>query len=391
MDKSELVLDRPTAKAAGSERRTNGQPMPADAIHAGLTTLLTAAAERGASDIHLVPGNPPLLRVHGRLENLGEASWTSDDVQAIAAAILPPPTYEVFEQLKNADCSVTFDHDGTTHRFRANVYLARGNWCICFRHIATEIPSLDWLGFPQPLADRLVDYKDGLVLITGETGSGKSSTLASLLALRRQKRSSHILTIEEPIEYIHEPGGASVISQREVGRDVDSFADGLKYGLRQDPDVILVGEIRDRETAAMAISAAETGHLIFATMHTRDAKGALTRLIDLFPHDSQDDIRTQLAMSLRSVISQRLLPAATDGERRVLALEVLHVTQQVEVTIRQGRIETLESTLQTGQRGGMVRLDDDLRRLVREGRITLETARHFAKDPDSLSTAGRAW
>jgi twitching motility protein PilT len=176
-----------------------------------------------------------------------------------------------------------------------------------------------------------------------------------------------------------------------VGRDVDSFADGLKYGLRQDPDVVLVGEIRDRETAQMALSAAETGHLIFTTLHTRDAKGALTRFVDLFPHDSQDDVRKQLAMSLRSVVSQHLLPSAVPGEKRVLALEVLHATPQVQAAIRAGKIESIESNIQTGRKEGMLKLDDDLQRLVRLGKISVETARRFAKDPTAIVANSPAW
>lgn len=356
-----------------------------------LRRMLLLAAEQEASDVHLVPGYAAMFRVHGHLESVGGPQLDSDQIRAMAASILPPPVYERFDETKNADCSISFEHAGRWLRYRANAYLARDAWCLCLRHIPNQIPALKWLGFNEELAQRLVMLNNGLVLITGETGSGKSSTLASLIHLLREMRPAHILTIEEPIEYIHEPGGASVVTQREVGRDVDSFADGLKYGLRQDPDVILVGEIRDRDTAQMALSAAETGHLIFATMHTRDAKGALTRLVDLFPHESQDDIRTQLAMSLRSVVSQRLLPASAEGERRVLAMEVLHVTQPVQVTIRSGRFEQLESALQTGTRTGMIPLDDDLRRLAREGKITIETARRFAKEPEGLASAGRSW
>ncbi len=355
-----------------------------------LIALLREAARREASDVHLVPGYPPTLRVHGNLELIGDQVLTSDQIRRLTEPVLPPAVAALFEETKNADCSVSLGAGDSTLRFRANVYLARDAWCACFRHIPNEIPTLEWLGFPRELAEKLVGHKNGLVLITGQTGSGKSSSLAALIDLVRHSRAAHILTIEEPIEYIHEAGGTSVVTQREVGRDVESFADGLKYGLRQDPDVILVGEIRDRETAQMAISAAETGHLVLATMHTRDAKGALTRLVDLFPHEAQDDLRTQLAMSLRSVVSQHLLPAAA-GERRVLALEVLHATQPVQVAVRTGRIETLDSALQTGARAGMLTLDDDLRRLAREGKITPETARAYAKEPDLINGSSKSW
>jgi len=365
--------------------------MPAHTIDGELLALLQTAGEREASDLHLVPGYPPTLRVHGQLAALGATPLAAEQIERLAQSILAPAVFARFEEVKNADCSVAFERGGETFRFRANVYLACESWCICFRHIANHPPTLQWLGFPAELAERLVSHNNGLVVITGETGAGKSSTLAALIQLLRERFSSHILTIEEPIEYVYGPGGKSVVTQREVGRDVDSFADGLKYGLRQDPDAILVGEIRDRETAQMALSAAETGHLILTTMHTRDAKGAITRLVDLFPQEAQDDLRRQLAMSLRSVVSQVLLPAATEGERRVLAIEVLHVNPQVQVAIRNGRIETLESVLQTGAREGMITLDDDLRRLVREGKITVETARQFAKDPDALTATARTW
>jgi len=364
-------------------------------VHEGpddhLRELLLFAAARNASDVHLVPGQPPALRIHGHLELTDLPTLTSDEIGRMAASILPPPIFDDFEQLKNADCSVWFSEDGQRLRFRANVYLARDGWCICLRHIPNEIPSLEWLGFPAELAERLVSNQNGLVIITGEVGAGKSSTLAALINLLRSRRRAHILTIEEPIEYIFEPDGRSLITQREVGRDVDSFADGLKYGLRQDPDVIMVGEIRDRETAQMALSAAETGHLILTTLHTRDAKGALTRLVDLFPHEAQDDVRAQLALSLRSVVSQKLLPSGREGDRRVLVLEVLHASPAVQATIRSGRIETLESALQMGLRDGMILLDDELRRLLREGRISIETARAYAKDPSAFNATNRRW
>lgn len=391
MIRQQINFEPPSVGLPAWSPRDKDRRMPRSAPSPELLAFLRTAADQDASDVHLVPGHPATLRIHGRLVALGDEYVESEHVQRIAASVLPAAVFDRFEETKNADCSVSFEHGGERLRFRANFYLARDAWCACFRHIPNQIPSLKWLGFSEELAERLVSYQDGLVLVTGETGAGKSSSLAALIALLRERRDAHILTIEEPIEYIHEHGGRSLVTQREVGRDVDSFADGLKYGLRQDPDVILVGEIRDRETAQMALSAAETGHLIFATMHTRDAKGALTRYVDLFPQGVQGDIRTQLAMSLRSVISQKLLPPAHEGERRVLAMEVLHVTPPVQVVIRSGRFEKIESSLQTGVREGMLLLDDDLRRLVREGRITVETARAFAHDPGNLAATSQSW
>jgi len=358
---------------------------------AELLELLEIAVERGASDVHLVPGYSPTFRVNGRLQSAEGGALDAEQTQQMIESLLPERSRAGLHEFKNSDCSVSLLHKGTEYRFRANVYLAREHWCACLRHIPSEIPSLEWLGLGRDLAERLISHRNGLVIITGVTGSGKSATLASLVNLLRQDASKRVLTVEEPIEYIYPAGVGAIVTQREVGRDVDSFADGLKHGLRQDPDVILVGEIRDRETAQMALTAAETGHLILTTLHTRDAKGALTRLVDLFPHDSQDDIRTQLAMSLRSVVCQRLLPSLNETGKRTLALEVLHTNQAVQSTIRSGKIESIESAIQAGKRDGMFTLDDDLQRLVREKKIAVDTARHYATNPGALVGPSQAW
>ena len=356
-----------------------------------LLKLLHRAAARGASDVHLVPGYPATFRIHGHLESVSTAALTAEQVEQAVRELVPERLEAALPHWQGGDSSFSIVHDGSPCRFRANVYLSQGEWCACLRHIPNEIPTFEWLGFPQDLAERLASYHNGLIVFTGVTGSGKSASLAALVAFLRQNSNHHVLTIEEPIEYIHAPGLGGIVTQREVGRDVESFADGLKFGLRQDPDVILVGEIRDRETAQMALSAAETGHLIFTTLHTRDAKGALTRLVDLFPHDQQDDVRTQLGMSLRSVVSQHLLPSANAGEKRVLALEVLHANTQVQVAIRTGKIETIESCIQTGKRDGMNTLDEDLQRLVAERKISVDTARRFAKDPATIKGSSKSW
>ncbi len=362
-----------------------------DMPSAELIELLQTAIEREASDLHLVPDYPPMLRIHGQLRPATETPLSSEQTRAMVATLLPERSRGLAEQTKNMDCSVALTYRGGESRFRASVYLAQGQWCACLRHIPNEIPSLDWLGFPPDLAQRLIAHSNGLVVVTGVVGSGKTATLAALVHLLRQNTNKRILTVEEPIEYLHPATVGGLVTQREVGRDVDSFADGLKHGLRQDPDVILVGEIRDRETAQMALSAAETGHLILTTLHTRDAKGAVSRVVDIFPQEAQDDIRAQLAMSLRSVVCQHLLPAITEGEKRVLALEVLHANQQVQVAIRSGKIETLESAIQTGKRDGMFTLDEDMQRLVHAGCIALETARRYAKDPNAITAKTNAW
>ncbi len=350
-----------------------------------LSGLLRQAAQREASDVHLIPGYPVTFRIHGSLQRIGETVLPPDEVRRMAMSVLPERLRERLATDKNFDCSVALEHQGRPCRFRANVFVAQGEWCACLRHVPNEIPTFEWMGFPEGLGQRLVAHRNGLVIITGVTGSGKSTTLAALINLLNQKGGGYrIITVEEPIEYVHRPTSTSLITQREVGRDVDSFFDGLKYGLRQDPDVILVGEIRDRDTAQMALSAAETGHLILTTLHTKDAKGAVTRFADLFPYDAQDDVRTQLSLSLRSVICQHLLPPKTEGQKRVLGMEILHVNQPVRAAIRFGKIDSIESAIQTGKRDGMLSLDEDLQNLVATGRISLETARRFAKDGDAL-------
>jgi twitching motility protein PilT len=388
--RSDLITENPITLGGGAVRRQNGKPGRNHGATAVLMELLHEAAQRDASDVHLVPGYPPALRIHGKLETIGQEVLSDEQLEQMVREISPERAEMAMPPRRDSDSSVSIVHDGTPYRFRANVYVSQGRWCACLRHIPHEIPTFEWLGFPEGLAEKLTSFNNGLVVLTGVTGSGKSSSLAALIDYLRRSGDYHVLTIEEPVEYIHPPGLGGIVTQREVGRDVESFADGLKYGLRQDPDVVLVGEIRDRDTAQIAISAAETGHLIFTTLHTRDAKGALTRLVDLFPHESQDDVRKQLAMSLRSVVTQHLLPSATEGEKQVLALEVLHVNSQVQAAIRAGKIESIESAIQTGKKDGMIMLDDDLQRLVRLGSITVETARRLAKDPTAIK-GGAGW
>lgn len=347
--------------------------------------LLHEAARREASDVHLVPGYAVTYRIHGSLVRASDDILDGHDIREMIKAILPASMLSQFDARKNLDASVEIEHEGRPCRFRANVFLAGGEAGVCLRHVPNEIPSFEWMGFPQALAEKLVHYPNGIVFVTGVTGSGKTTTLAAMLNLLNEEGGYRIITIEEPIEYIHPRMTSTVITQREVGRDVDSFYDGLKYGLRQDPDVILIGEIRDSETAAMALSAAETGHLILTTMHTRDAKGAITRFVDLFPHEAHDDVRVQLSLSLRGVVSQHLLPAADEVGKRVLALEVLHANNPVRIGIRFGKIDSIESAIQTGKRDGMLSLDDHLEHLVRDRRIAVATALKYSKDPEALS------
>jgi twitching motility protein PilT len=352
--------------------------------HSALRRLLELMVTAEASDLHLVCGYRPTYRVHGHLNAAETGDLDESMIREMLGSVLPERVRSLDHPPKNLDFSVSLECAGALHRFRANVFQAQGGIGACFRHIPNEVPSFEWLGFPRALATRLIHATNGLVIVTGITGSGKTTTLAALVNMLNEEGNCRIITVEEPIEYVYPKRPGSVISQREVGTDVDSFYDGLKFGLRQDPDVVLVGEIRDRETAQMALTAAETGHLILATMHTKDAKGAITRLVDLFPQDSQDDIRTQLSLSLRYVVSQRLVPTVAEGEKRALAMEVLIGTDPVGVAIRSGKIEKIDNAIQTGKRDGMRTLDDSLQQLLSDGRIAVDTARRYAKDPDGI-------
>lgn len=334
-----------------------------------LNVWLRQAVETGASDLHLVAGYPPTLRVHGDLQPIDLPALSGAQIRNDVMPLLPPSVAEQFLTQKNADFSFHRTIDGQSQRFRANIFLAHHEIGACFRVIPSTIPKLPWAGFPENLAYRLTHFENGLVLVCGVAGSGKSTTLAMLMNLLNEEGGYRIITVEEPVEYLFPRHSHSVITQREVGPDVASFADGLKFGLRQDPDVILVGEVRDRETAQMALSAAETGHLVFSTLHTRDAKGAVSRYADLFPQAAQADIRAQLALALRAVVSQHLLPSSMHGSKRELALEIMFNTHPIASAIRQGKLESIDNCILTGRSDGMVTLEESMRRLMESGRI----------------------
>lgn len=350
-----------------------------------LRDWLTHAVEAGASDLHLIPNYPPVLRLHGDLTEMPEPALVGDDVRALLAPLCPDEAMNRLQTEKNVDLSFAADVGGRINRFRVNLFHTGGHIAACLRIVPAVIPQWDWAGFPLELAERLAFLEDGLVIVTGATGCGKTTTLAMIVNLLHQAGGHRIITVEEPVEYLFPRALHSVVTQREVGADVLTFADGLKYGLRQDPDVILVGEIRDRETAQMALSAAETGHLVFTTMHTRDAKGAITRFADLFPQDVQRDIRAQLALSLRAVVAQRLLPAPERGAKRHLALEVLWNTHPIAAAIRVGKIESIDNYIVTGRDEGMLSFDESVRRLLAVGKITRETAEQNIRDVSLLS------
>jgi twitching motility protein PilT len=356
------------------------QPVP-DRLRA----WLALAIESESSDLHLTAGYPPALRLHGDLEELPEPELTGPEIDDLLGGLGPPDVPAHLREERDADFSFAIDLDGRPARFRAHLFMAGGHLGACLRVIPPAIPEFDWANFPIDLAERLAFLRDGLVVLTGPTGSGKTTTLAMVVNLLNQTGGYRIITVEEPVEYQFPRAANSIVTQREVGKDVRSFADGLRAGLRQDPDVILVGEVRDHETAQMALSAAETGHLVFTTLHTRDAKGAISRLADLFPQEVQSAVRTQLAMSLRAVVSQRLLPDVERGAKRHLALEVLWNTHPIASAIRTGKLESIDNYLITNREEGMISFDESVRRLLKAGKITREVAERNVREPAILN------
>ena len=345
---------------------------------------LAAAVESEASDLHIVAGYPPVLRVHGVLKSLPDEPLDGELTRDLLTRLCPPEALDRFLLDQNVDFSFELVFAERARRFRGNLFFNGGEMGACFRLIPAEIPDFEWAGFPPEIAGKLARVRSGLVRISGVAGSGKSTTLAMIINLLNQEGGRRIITVEEPVEYVFPRCPGSVISQREVGVDVQSFADGLKYGLRQDPDVILVGEIRDRETAQMALTAAETGHVVYSTVHTRDAKGAVSRYTDLFPHDVQGDIRSQLALGLRAVISQHLLPSSSPDQKRELALEIMLSNAPIANAIRTGKLQSIDNCILTGREAGMIALDESIRRMLDVGRITRQTADRFVSDPSVL-------
>ncbi len=353
--------------------------MVENAIH----SWLEQASRLGASDLHLVTGYAPYVRLHGKLSVLDGANLELEYLRELMRELCGPPQWNQFSLEKNLDFAMSHETDGRCRRCRVNFFVNQNNYGACFRLIPDSIPTFGWTGFPRDLAENLANQQNGLVLLTGMTGAGKTTSLAMIVNLRNEQGNCRVITVEDPIEYVYPRRKNTIVSQREVGNDVSSFADGLRYGLRQDPDVVLVGEIRDRETAQMALSAAETGHLVFSTLHTRDAKGAISRFADLFPQSSQPEVRAQLAMSLRAVVSQHLLPSAFE-EKRELALEVLFNNNPIASAIRTGKLETIDTAITTGRNEGMISLDESIRRMLSEGRITREVALQHCSDRGSF-------
>ncbi len=341
--------------------------------------ILLEVVDRRASDLHLAAGAPPTLRIRGRLTPLeGYPVLTSTDTREIIYSILTGSQRQKLET--NWQLDFAYAVPGRA-RFRVNAYFQRGALGAAFRLIPFDVVPLETLGLPPSIRD-FADKPRGLVLVTGPTGSGKSTTLASLIDVINETREEHIMTIEDPIEFLHNHKRC-IVNQRELGSDAQSFGDALKAALRQDPDVILVGEMRDLETISTAITAAETGHLVFATLHTQDTPQTIDRIIDSFPSNQQGQVRAQLSVALQGIVTQTLLPTA-DGSGRCVAAEVLVPTPAVRNLIREAKTHQIYSVLQTGAQHGMQTMDSALATLVRNGKITRQMAESRAHSVEEL-------
>jgi twitching motility protein PilT len=358
--------EQPGTPTGSSGAVTGGVPRPDD-LH--INDLLALVIEWRGSDLHLTSGSPPVIRVHGDLKPVPEMpELNGSQIRQMIYSILTQKQREKFETELELDTSYALPGKG---RFRVNVFLQRDSVGCVMRAIPYDVVDFDALGVP-PAVKSWAYLPRGLVLVTGPTGSGKSTTLASLIDIVNRERSVHIMTVEDPIEFLH-MHKRSLINQREVGEDTHSFASALKHVLRQDPDVILVGEMRDLETISTALTAAETGHLVFATLHTQDAPQSIDRVIDVFPAHQQQQVRVQLASALQGICTQQLLPTR-DGGGRAIACEVMVATPAVRNLIREGKTHQIYSMLQAGGRYGMVTMDMSLVQLVRSGRIALDMA-----------------
>jgi twitching motility protein PilT len=341
--------------------------------------LLLEVVDRRASDLHLTAGAPPMLRLRGRVAPVeGYPVLTPTDTREIVYSILTEAQRQKLEN--NWQLDFAYQMPGKA-RFRVNAYFQRSALGAAFRLIPFEVVPLETLGLPPVVADFATKPR-GLVLVTGPTGSGKSTTLASLIDVINSTREEHIMTIEDPIEFLHQHKKC-IVNQRELGSDATTFADALKAALRQDPDVILVGEMRDLETMSTAITAAETGHLVFATLHTQDTPQTIDRIIDVFPSGQQGQVRSQLAVALQGIMTQTLLPTA-DGSGRCVAAEVLVPTPAVRNLIREAKSHQIYSVLQTGGSHGMQTMDASLAGLVRSGKITRALAEARAHSPEEI-------
>lgn len=341
--------------------------------------LLELTITKNASDLHLVVGFPPQIRIHGDLESVaGEEILSKTELDSLITPLLNPAQKEIFDKEFEFDFSFEFEEKG---RFRVNIYRQKGNMAVALRLIPLKIRTLDELAVPSVIG-KIADLKQGFVLVTGPTGHGKSTLIASLIQKINSERSVHIITIEDPIEYTYPPGRA-LISQRELYSDTKSWSSALRSSLREDPDVVLIGEMRDLETISSAITIAETGHLVFATLHTNSAAQSIDRIVDIFPQNQQPQIKLQLASTLEAVISLRLVPTINPG--RTLATEILFSTPAVSNMIRESKTYMIDNLIQTSAEMGMMTLESSLASLVRSGQVSRDVAARFALKPELLA------
>lgn len=343
-----------------------------------LGQLLAAMVKEGGSDLHLRVGAPPKARMHGSLQDLSKDRLTPAHIKSYIGTILKPE--EVKKLVAHCDIDVLYV-DRRSGRFRTNIFKHSGNYGLVMRHIPTEIPSFEKFGFPESIR-KLAEEERGIVLVTGTTGSGKSTTLAAMINHINETKGVNILTVEDPVEFFH-PSKKALISQRSLGQDVPSFGHALKYALRQDPDVILIGEMRDFETISAAVEAAETGHLVFSTLHTTNCSQTVDRILNTYPGDMIEQIRQQLSLNLKGVISQRLIKTR-DGKGRVAAQEILISTPRVRKLLLEGAVGGLYKVMEEGELEGMQSFNQVLCKLFAEGKITLEGAIDAASRPDEL-------
>lgn len=343
--------------------------------------ILKAAVDTGASDIHIFIGKPPMVRINGKvdpLQGFDDKELTAEEAKRLIYSILYEDQIQRFEENMELDSSF---HVPNLSRFRVNVLVQQNGVEAVLRIVSSVIPRPEELSIPKAILE-LTKIPRGLVLVTGPTGSGKSTTLACMLDLINENRKEHILTIEDPIEYVYESKNC-IVRQREVGTNTHSFSNALRAALRQDPDVILVGEMRDLETISLAISAAETGHLVFGTLHTLDAPQTIDRIVDVFPSHQQEQVKTQLGNALRAVICQQLLPKP-NGKGRVAAREIMIVTPAIANLIREGKTHMIYSSIETGTKYGMINMDSHLAQLVQEKQISLADAMAKAHNPEQV-------
>jgi len=343
-----------------------------------LENLLNIALEKNASDVHITVGKPPVLRINGELVEINSAKLTAQDTERYVRACLTDEKLETFSKDGEVDCSISIS---SIARFRLNAYRQRGSAAVALRVLSYHMPKIDDLGLPLVLKN-LCNFREGLVLVTGPTGSGKSTTLASMINEINMTRAAHIITLEDPIEYLHKHNKC-IINQREIGQDSQSYASALRAALREDPDIIFVGEMRDLETISVAITAAETGHLVLSTLHTLGAAKTIDRLIDVFPPYQQQQIRIQVSMVLKAVISQRLIPDI-NGKSRVAAVEYMTVTPAISNLIRESKTSNINMAIQTGASMGMQLLDKSLADLYKGKFISEQDALIYCSDRDTL-------